>query len=132
MKKRLGFSRCLTVLNMILTYIFFVLGWVFVGCVRSHSSLAPLFFSLASTTGLMIIVPGLLFTLIFLCSCNCSCKLDSRHIDLTDNNYLSSVCVAINKDNDQVKKHETNPKILCEGRQPSKNVLHEFSRRQTL
>merc|ERR1712154_535260 len=75
-----------TLFNMIVTYAFFTLGWVLTGSLRSTFDFAPLFFQLASFVFLIYTIPGLLFTIIFLGSCNCLCKLENHGIDVNDMN----------------------------------------------
>ena len=133
---KLAFSRWLTLFNMILTYTFFVLGWVTTGSLRSTSDFAPLFFKLASFIFFLYAIPGLLFTTIFLGSCNCSCKLERHDIDVNDMNGSSKGFDSIHAINKRINclenKTEHGTTRLGEGCKAKEIRFNEFSRRQTL
>merc|ERR1719328_336517 len=86
MSTKLAFSRLLTICNMILTFVCFVLATLMCANLKTSSEITLLLLHQAIEVYMIISIPGLILTIIFLGSCTCLCTLDSHQIDINNTN----------------------------------------------
>ena len=134
---KLAFSRFLTIANIFITLIFFILGLELSGkLVFSNSDTTLISLQQAAASVLMISIPGIVSTIIFLGSCNCNCKLEARQMDIdrieeTIEDF-DQIWVPNKKAINHQKSQETFRQTTFDFQQTNKISTFEFSRRQTL
>ena len=78
-RSELEFSRLLTIFNIVISFVSFLCGLTFMGILRANWLVSSLFLGNGLVYGTVATIPGVIFTLIFCCSCNC--KLEFHHIE---------------------------------------------------
>ena len=134
---KLAFSRFLTMANIFITLIFFILGLELSGkLVLDYSDITVISLQQATASVLMISIPGIITTIIFLGSCNCDCKLEARQMNIDRIEETIEALDQIWVPNKRAIFHQNNQETF---RQHTFDVEHtnksstfQFSRRQTL
>lgn len=134
---KLAFSRFLTMANIFITLIFFILGLELSGkLVLDYSDITVISLQQATASVLMISIPGIITTIIFLGSCNCDCKLEARQmnidrieetIEALDQIWVPSKKAIFHQNNQETFRQHT-----FDVEQTNKSSTFQFSRRQTL
>jgi len=136
MSTKLAFSRLLTICNMILTFVCFVLATLMLGNLRHSSDFSLMLLHQAVEIYMIISIPGLILTIIFLGSCTCHCTLDSHQMDINNMNESIEAIKSISGQNRResifLKNTDENGNDLRKAYRANNTPLFEFSRRQTL